>query len=92
MKTKIQEFMIKELAHQLEVGKKHIDNYVNQAGEPTVSNPLEHVVSENYKDGYNDGVCDSARDLAQLIKELELPFNHEGLDVFDTIRVMAKRM
>lgn len=26
------------------VDKKHIDNYINQAGEPTVSNPLEHVV------------------------------------------------
>ena len=29
------------------VDKKHIDNYVNQRGEPTVSNPAEAVVSGN---------------------------------------------
>ena len=27
------------------VDKKHINSYINQAGEPTVSNPLERVVS-----------------------------------------------
>jgi hypothetical protein len=70
------------------------DEYIegSHCSPPTVSGQIEHVVSENYKDCYNDGICDSARDLAQLIKELELPFNHEGLDVFDTIRAMAKRM
>ena len=26
------------------VDKKHIDNYINQMGEPTVSNPVEAVV------------------------------------------------
>ncbi|MCP4987561.1 MAG: hypothetical protein GY928_16340 [Colwellia sp.] len=34
------------------VDKKHIDNYINQMGEPTVASPIKPVVSVKKEDSY----------------------------------------